>query len=46
MGPNRVLQQCLSTEESQKVLAKLHECAARGHFGMNIIVRKIFDYNY
>jgi hypothetical protein len=41
LGPNGVLRQCLTPIEASKVLEEFHEGPIRGHYGSNMIVKKL-----
>jgi hypothetical protein len=46
MGVDNRMHRCLTTSEAQIILKKLHEGMVRGHFVIDIIVKKILDVRY
>jgi hypothetical protein len=40
LGPNGILQQCLSPTEANAILTKLHDGLAKGHYGISTTIKK------
>jgi hypothetical protein len=41
LGPNGVLRHCLSPVETNVIFTELHDGSARGHYGINTIVKNL-----
>ncbi len=46
LGPNGVLRQCLTPIEAFNVLEEFHERPTKGHYGSNMIMKKIMSTCY
>jgi hypothetical protein len=46
VGQDNKMRKCFTTSEAHIVLKELHEGVAKGHFAVDITVKKIMDVGY